>query len=180
MLDVLYELAKEKEYACFYSNPQLDKFKFGFVLAVNENEIAIHEISPDGEDDGIIVMPTERIYRVERNSQYLEKMKKLCSGTVIADWLTPIDESNILFSVLLNPVLRERIVSIELHDSGYYETSGFVEEVKNDNCLVIRQVDDYGFEDGITYLKLEDVTELVISSDLQKRIQKLWKINHEG
>ena len=178
MLDVLYELAKEKEYACFYTDPQVDKFKFGFIVAVNESEIVLHEISPDGEDDGIVVMATERIYRVERNTQYLEKMKKLCSDTVISDWLTSIDENNILLSVLLNPALGKRIISVELNDSGYYATSGFVEQIKDGQCM-IRQVDDYGFEDGVTYLAISDITELAISSTLEKRIQKLWKINYK-
>lgn len=176
MLNILFELAKSQEYACFYCDPQSNKFKFGYVLAVNKNEIALHELSPDGEDDGVVVIATEKVYRVERNTSYVEMMKKLCCEKNIVDWLSIGDQRNILFSILSNQSLKEHVVSIELNDSGYYATSGFVNHLENGQCC-ITQIDDYGFEDGITYLFISDITELVISSDLEKRIQKLWEIN---
>jgi len=177
MLEILYELATSKEYALFYSNPQQpDKFKFGYILAVNEKEIALHEISPDGKFDGVIVMESERIFRVEKNSRYGDKMMKLYSDPKILDWLTPIDQNRIFYSVLSNVALKEKVVSVELYDSGYYATSGFVDQVQNGQCT-IRQIDDYGYDDGITSFFISDVSELVVSSDIETRIEKLWKIN---
>lgn len=178
MLKVLYELAQSKEYAMFFGNPETDKFKFGYVLAVNENEIAIQELSLDGEDDGIVVMDSNRIYKVERNGQYVDKMMKLSSNKKISDWLGRIDENKILESILLKDVLKDKIVSIELLDSGYYAASGFIDKIQKDQCS-LKQIDEYGVEDGMAYFLLSDISELEISSQFEKRIQKLYEINSE-
>lgn len=177
MLDVLFELAKLKEYASFYSNFESDKFKFGYILAVNEKEIALQLLSPDGVDDGIVAMDSNRIFRVETKGMYAEKMKKLRVEAANSEWLTPIDENSIFLSILQNPLLKDKIVSIELNDSGYYATTGFLQTAKDGQC-VVKQVNDYGFEDGFSYLLTSNITEIEISSDLEKRIQRLWEINY--
>lgn len=80
MINLLKSICNRKIPSCIYTDyNNTDKFHFGYVLAVNEQNIAIHMISPDGDDDGIIVMDTEKVIRVDNENLYATKMEKLSS-----------------------------------------------------------------------------------------------------
>lgn len=177
MLKILFDLYSTKSYAGIYTNFQdMSKFHFGNIIAVNEKEIAIHMISPDGEDDGISVMNVDNVIRVETNGQYSEKMKKLCNGCFPSSYNLSVKDNNILMSVLLLSFNEKQIVSIELLDSGYNDIVGFVEAVENGECM-IKQIDEYGYEDGYSYVSINDITKVSYSTQDEKRMMRLWSFN---
>lgn len=177
MLKVLYDLCSSKKDASFYSNPEkMNRFDYGTVFAVNDKEIALHLITPDGKDDGITVTAVENIFRVETDGLYSEKMNKLCTDTVRTQYNIDIKENNILKSVLSYAKETGELVSLELLESGDYDVVGFVKEIEEDQCTVM-YVDEYGFEDGLTYFSVGDISELEFASEDERRIMKLWKFN---
>lgn len=177
MLKILNELCESKEMALFYRNyEEPDRFRFGMVLAVNEKEIALQLISSDGEDDGILVGDVEKIFKVETNSQYFEKMIKLCGDAVVSDLCGKIDENNILKSMLEIACETKELISLELVGSGFMDITGFVESVEDDECK-IKQVDDYGYFNGYSYVEIKNITELLYASTDEKRVLKLWNLN---
>lgn len=177
MLKILNELCESKEMASFYSNcEKTNKFDFGFVLAVNEKEIALQLISLDGEDDGILVIDVEKIFNVETNGQYFEKMKKLCGDAVVSDLCGKIDENNILKSMLEIACETKELISLELVGSGFMDITGFVESVEDDECK-IKQVDSYGCFDGYSYVEIKNITDCSYASTDEKRVLKLWNLN---
>lgn len=173
MLKILFDLCKKKEFASFYTDKDnTDKFKFGSVIAVNEWEIAIEEITPDGDYDGITVMSTDRVIRVERGGLYAEKMHKLCCEKTPPDIDYHIDNDNIMLSLLHWALIAKKIISIELINSGYNDIIGYIDDIQDGQCI-IKQIDEYGFDDGISYVMLDSITQIICLSQDEQRIMRL-------
>ena len=176
MLKILSKLCSQHSMVSIYTNSDTNRFHFGIIIAVNDREIAIHMISPDGEDDGIIVLDVDNVFRVEEKGEYLKKMQKLCSTEVIPTYNLNIIDDDIQKSVILYAFNKKGILSIELLDSGYDDVVGFVESIDESECK-IRQIDEYGYEDGFSYVDISKITKVTVMSQSEKRIQKLWELN---
>lgn len=177
MMKILCDLYKSKEVASIYTNDQdTDKFHYGKVLAVNENEIAIQMISPDGNDDGIISLAVECVFRVDIGGQYAQKMEKLYSEDSLPDYTNLVDNDNIFMSLLSSAMKYKQIVSLELINSGYNDIVGVVEEIKDNECIV-KVIDEYGNEDGLSYVLFTDITKIAYSTEDEKRMMLLYKPN---
>lgn len=178
MLKILEELYDSREAACIYSNyEKTDSFHVGVIVALNNDIIALKLISPYGKDDGIEVFDVEDIFRVETGGKYLEKIKKLCTDNSIYEFDEKIDEQNIIKSVLSIAYYKREIVSVELVNSGYTEIQGFVESINDDECN-FKQIDDYGYENGTSYVKISNITQISYAREEEKRILKLWETNN--
>lgn len=177
MLRILYELRASQKMVSIYTNYQeTNKFHYGVIIALNEKEVAIQMVSPDGECDGIIVMDVENVIRVEEGGQYAEKMKKLCPKNPCPLFNEVLEENDISESLLSIALRKKSVVSIELVDSGYNDIVGFVEVIENGQCKV-KQVNEYGYEDGFSFFSIRDITKITYLSQDEKRIMKLWKLN---
>lgn len=175
MLKLLSKLHKDRKNVCIYfSSDDTTKFIYGQILAVNENYIAIYMISPDGCSDGILLKKTDTIIRVELEGQYSKKMEML---TLIdpSEVLNYSFEENIVKSMMLIAQASRNIISIELIDSGYDDIVGFVCNIDND-MLKIEQIDEYGYDDGYSYINISDITQISYNSQDEKRIFKLWQL----
>lgn len=177
MLKIFSKLYQSKELACFYNDYESTRtFYVGFIIAFNKTEIAIQLISVDGTDDGIIVTNINNIYRIETGGQYIDKVKKLVSFSQIPDFSAVLDDNEIYKSILEFAENTKEIVSIELNSSGFNDVVGFVEDVSKDICR-IKQIDEYGFDDGYSYIKIDDITEVSYSRIEEKRLLRLWNFN---
>lgn len=177
MINILLELYQTQEPACIYTDcNDTSKFHFGMVTAINKKEIAIHMISPEGDDDGIIMMNVENVLRVEKNSKYIEKMKKLCCDKTIPIYDLLIQKDNIQMATLLFAFNNKQILSIELLNSGYNDVVGYIESIDKDRCQ-IKQIDEYGDCDGISYIRIEDITKIAFLTQDEKRIMRLVNAN---
>ncbi len=52
---------------------------------------------------------------------------------------------------------------------------GFVDTLYENECK-IKQVDEYGYEDGYSYLKIDEITGISYSRMTEQRLMKLWEI----
>ena len=176
MFNVLSEILKQNKDACIYTNlEKTNKFHYGKILQVNEDEVAIGMITQDGEFDGILMKPIDSIYRVDVDGQYVQKMQKLCSVS-FESYNDKLDANNIKASLLLLAQRTQKVISVELINSGYDDVVGFVAEVNNGICS-IHIVDEYGFDDGASFQSLNDITQIRYASEDEERILKLWTIN---
>ena len=174
MKDLLKEMSETQKMCCIYKNANdMNHFLFGKVLAVNDEEIAIHMISPDGDDDGVNVFSIDEIFRIEVDGEYSKKMEFLLSSN-LASYNITIENNDIMASYLSYAQANRLILSIELLDSGYDDITGFIEMIKDGMC-VIKQVDEYGYDDGISYILLNDITKISFLSEDEKRIMRLWE-----
>ena len=180
MLQLLKKLCLSKKMCSIYTNEkERGKFYYGTIIAVNEKEIAIGMLSPDGEEDGIMVLDVKKVIRVEIDGQYDAKMKKLCLQNKNVLFDEKIDDTDILGSFLSFATAKKAVVSIEPLESGYFDIVGIISRIQNDTCE-IRQFDEYGFEDGISCVSIHDITTLCIMSEDEKRICRLIEMNKEN
>jgi len=108
--------------------------------------------------------------------KYIEKIKKLIPFSQINDFSNALDEIEIYKSLLKFAYDKRGIVSIELNSSGFSDVVGFVEDINKDVCS-INQIDEYGFDDGHSYIKIDDITEISYSRIKEKRLIRLWNFN---
>lgn len=175
MLEILKELRETKRPASIYTDHNSpNKFFYGYVAAVNENEAAIQMLLPDGGDDGLTVVSIDSVFRIEEKGQYEAKMNKLCVGRELPHYDDIFKSGDVKTDVLLYALREKRIVSIELRDSGYDDVTGFIEELRDGKCK-IKQIDEYGENDGITYIFAVDITRVSAMSEDEKILEKLWR-----
>ncbi|MDE6150304.1 MAG: hypothetical protein K2F81_09505 [Ruminococcus sp.] len=177
MLKVLTDLCLSKKTASIYvNNNQPTKFYYGTVLSVSADEIAIDMLLPSGGNDGIVANKVHKVYRVDTDGQYDEKMKKLCTLNTYQPFNGSLDNNNIIQSLLLLALETKKIVSIELLDSGFDDVSGFIEQIEDGQCK-IKEIDEYGYEDGYAYVEIKNITQVTYQSEYEKRILNLWNFN---
>ena len=167
-----------KHGVCIYTDQEnTEEFYYGSILSVNEDEIAIYMISPDGEFDGVIAINTSRVFRVDVDSIYQNKMIKLCSETAYDMFDCELDNNNIFSSLLRKASSDNEIVSLELLDSGVDDIMGLVNGIY-DNCVEICNIDSYGIMTGYSFVRKDDITQICIASDIERRTKRLMQIGN--
>lgn len=175
MKRILEELKENQKLCSLYINFQdTSKFIFGKILEVDEIHIIFYSLSPDGEYDGLLLIKIDNILRVEYDDLYAARMNRLINDKNFScRFNIDLIENNNLKELLLNLLLKEKIiVSIELLDSGTYDIIGFVEEISVNICK-ISQVNDDGQDDGFTYIRIYDITQISADSLDERRILRL-------
>lgn len=161
------------KFISIYCNDNMDNFLYGKLLSLNDFEFALMLISPNGDFDGILVKEINNIIRIEFDGQYEEKMSKLISFHT-EEYCSNIDNNDIKRAVLSLAKNNTKIVSIELQNSQDVNIMGFVEKIEENLCK-IKQVDDYGYYDGYSYVYISEITQIVYNSNDENRVYKLWK-----
>lgn len=83
--------------------------------------------------------------------------------------------SNILNNFLDKIIQEHRICTISLFD-GQEGDIGFVEKMK-DNILTIKNIDNHGKEDGISFIDTRDITIVEMGSTDFEKIETLNKLS---
>ncbi len=171
MLKILFDLCKTQKMASIYTDVQnTNKFHYGTISYVNTDEIVISLISPNGNFDGFILIPTDLVYRIEFGGQYDEKMQKLITQSDCKKIF--LEQNDLKTSLLKNALKTHNVISIELMDSGYYDVIGFV-EMLDENLCKFRCIDEYGIEDGETIFEINDITKIRYLSEEENIIMRL-------
>lgn len=179
MLKVLKKFCENKSAVSIYTNiNENNSFAFGYIIAVNESQIVIHNITPDGTDDGIKFMYVDKIFRVDEKGQYHEKMELLCQGNTLSTYNLDIVEDDIKKAVVLYAFQNKLILSITLLDSGYIDMVGYIESIDGEN-LKIFLVDEYGCADGFSYISMDNISQIIALSEDEKRIDRLYKLRQK-
>lgn len=172
MFELLKKICIKEKLVSIYSDyEETEKFFYGKILCVNEDEVLIYLISPSGKFDGILVKKTSSIFRIEYGGDYESKMELLLDCD-LPDFDYPVDESDIGLSMLKNALETKEMISIELLDSGIYDLIGIVEAIDKTTCR-IKQYNEYGFEDGYSIINPDDITQISYASQDEQRIKRL-------
>lgn len=141
----------------------------GYVAAVNEEHIVLSCISPNGIPDGLLLLPVQKIFRVEEESRYLEKIKRLSAGFKAE---SPELSGNLAAALFDYAKKNRYIVSIEFNDSGNNDIIGYVEQYTEDECE-IAQISEDGLKDGQTVFLTEHITQISCNGQQEKNIRRL-------
>ncbi|WP_238882330.1 hypothetical protein [Clostridium sp. YIM B02551] len=168
----LEDLKKNKKAASFYTDENnTSKFLFGYIVDYNDDFFIVAMISPDGQYDGFVLREISSIVRINVDGKYENKILELAKHNKIIHEKFTLQDDNFISEFLRFAEQQEYIVSIELLNSGFYDVQGYIEAIEDDNCN-IKQVNEYGEEDGVSLIKLIDITKISCNS-LDEKVLKV-------
>lgn len=162
----------ENNLICIYTDSST-KFRYGKILAFDELDAAIYEISPEGFFDGITVIPISNISRIESGGKYVKKMNEITDEAEYSKFKHSFDNHDIRRRLLEISKLNKIVISIELLDSGYDDVMGIVEDIFDDSVKAAI-IDNYGYPDGAAYFSIEDITQISCMDEGERAVQRLF------
>lgn len=163
---------------CIYNDAdEPSKFKFGKIIAFDDSYTAIYEIAPNGFYDGVSVIMTDSITRIERGGQYSEKMRKLTSPESYEQFRYDISTEHIREDILNIAEKEQGIVRLEILESGIFDVIGIIERIE-DGVVSVQLVDEYGYKDGNAEILFGDITTISYCGDEERTIGRLFKMNY--
>lgn len=173
-LEMLRTAMKTGELVEVYSAPEdTDRFGAGYVIAMGENSIIQRHIHPSGCGDGYSWRTTEKIYRVNSGTRYLECLKMLLESEN-QPVFAPEGDEELSVQLLRFAMEHGMVVQIELHDSDSWNLMGLVREVSEGVTVAMLNVE--GEEDGIAAVRLKDITEISCGDEYETKIGRLYRL----
>lgn len=144
-----------------------DRFGVGFIVSLNQEEMLIKSISPGGEYDGYMWLRIEDVFQCGFDGEYEEKIMNLYDACDRQE--LDIPDQDIRENFLNYSISKKRMLEIV-----YLSTiiSGYVVEYA-DEIIAIREVDQYGKELGMVYIKMEVVDEIHMDTITCRKMEKL-------
>ena len=168
---LLEKLMSNSQLAEVYCGSDFDTFSAGTVLAYDEKWILLSSVAPSGEPDGYICRMTGSISKISVDTIYLNQLKKMIDQTPDPDFVIPTG-SDIFLSILDDLISQKKICTIELFEDPQCTLSGMIREIR-DNFLVICAIDQSGAQDGLSVIKIEDISCLIFDSEDERRLRRL-------
>lgn len=171
----ILEKFKNKQPICIYQHSS-EKFAYGRIIALDETDAAIYLISPAGNYDGVIVVRVDSITRIEHGGLYCERMSKLISDNELDrfPYVYTSGSNSICEWILGLSAKNQKVVSIEILDSGYDDITGIVKNIEDD-CVCLQIIDKYGNPDGNAWAAIEDITQIAFSTETETTVECLFK-----
>ena len=173
MIKILKQCQSLNKLIAVYTNKSdYDRFAVGYIAGITEAEILLYCISPNGGYDGYFVCCIDDIFRLEYDTQYLEKIGLLISDKDVK--LPKIDFSDNIFMRLLDLAKKEEyIVSVNIDESSD-NIIGYVKE-SDEEYVCIRQVSQYGDADGETILRTDEIIDFCADDIECRTLSRLCK-----
>lgn len=166
------------EPVCIYrTDSDAEKFKFGKILAFNDEHTAVYEIAPNGSYDGVSVIATDSISHIERGGQYAAKMNKLTSPESYEQFPYSVGTEDIREQIIEIARKERGVIRLEILESGIFDVTGIVERIDG-GVVSVLNVDDYGYEDGHAAVLTDDITAIAYCGDEERTLRRLWEINY--
>ena len=136
-------------------------FGAGYLLGMDDEIVMIRGLSTDGSDDGITLYRREELVKIETETQYLQRLQKLClrNETPQSAQTVPCD----LKGALKYASQQKWIVEVQLLASHQCDALGWVDAVDDAYCCIC-QLDRFGRKDGKAYFALDDISSIKLNS----------------
>jgi hypothetical protein len=153
-----------------------DKFKVGFLVRFTERYALFNCITTRGYEDGYYLTLVDDIYRIDTNSQYLEKIYALWNGLKQKRKDVFAIKSDVITDLLAYSQENELIVSIFLFEQQSTSITCSIKEI-SDDTIICAVVDDYGRDDGTTHIQKADIVRIYCNSGNERNLQYLREIS---
>lgn len=175
MYNLLNELRNNKILVSVYTDMNNDEyFAVGYIIALTEKDVLMLNIGLYGEFDGYSVIKIVDIYRIEKESKYINKIRKLCN--INFNEIFKIDITDDLLMDLLNAAIYRHSIVIFSINNNDNTIMGYVDKVK-DNCIYVLQIDEYGEDDGYTIFSCDIIFKAVMEDTEGVKVDRLYKKN---
>lgn len=70
------DFKKNKEMICVYSDEtDTESFATGYVVGVSDDDIILYHLTPNGNYDGYLLLPINKVFLIEHDTKYSNKIK---------------------------------------------------------------------------------------------------------
>lgn len=154
----------KNEFICLYTGEDSEAFEFCRILAEDDENMIIQNITPTGTYDGLTLIKHEDISWIERDNKYVKRMKKLVEhrGTVLPEYSFKSD--NLLKEFLELALAEKEIIGVSVRNADVYVATGFLKSF-DDNRLIVEEIDFYGEPDGETVVPLINVDKIIYAEE---------------
>ena len=171
MINQMNKLKKNNKYISIYTDiDDTTRFMFGKLLGCDDTYFLVSSFTPTGKNDGIVVKLISDIIKIELDGQYSKKMMELISDDNEVFDISDYDD--IVYSVLSDAKNNNRIISIELSESGNEDVIGLPVEISDNICKTLL-IDQYGYDDGYALFDVRDITQISAFSEHENSLEKL-------
>ena len=159
MKQIIDEHITNKKITAIYTDSErTELFHVGVILCSMNDWILQYNIGTHGEYDGYSAEPIDGIYRIETESLYLEKIKRLSKLHDQDKLLVEYRNIHPLEFILKKAKAEKKIVSVQVMEEGN-DLSGFIDNY-NDELVYMSQYDSFGNFDGETVFMKKDIIKI--------------------
>ncbi|MDJ1473513.1 hypothetical protein QNI19_17175 [Cytophagaceae bacterium DM2B3-1] len=179
-MEKLFEISKtQKKLLSIYLRGD-SKFWLGYILNYTSETIDLQHFSTLGKPDGIIVIKTYNIERVEFTNDYTKSFDHLIQNSQLLETQTVQElESSLInewpMNVLKQFLEKEKLISLEVNDT--LET-GFVRET-GDDCVIIHSIGTLGEDNGLACYRIADINSIQVDTQRQRKAELLYRWRKE-
>lgn len=180
MLNKILNCYNNKKLIGIYTdNINPNSFSVGYILYVDKNSYILYNISSYGKFDGYSCALIEDIIKIEEDSKYLNNLQRLINyyNLDITNEILIDDTKPIIYNFINYIKSTNSICSILSYNSDIYDVVGLVKKYDK-NSIEILQVDSNSYEDGIVKINLDNIERVVCSSNEEKKLEILYKLNN--
>ena len=179
ILNILSKMQKVGRPIALYSNLQdTDQFAVGIVCAVNDEDVLLYAISPNGSYDGYQTIPCTDIYMVCTDGEYEKELERVFSVQQISKPMWHPIETNLRLALLRRAKEKDYVVSLEIGKSGNYDIQGKVTAV-SDETVSVDAYDDSGYS-GNYIIDIRRISEVVADSSDERMLEEYFKKKKYG
>ena len=171
---MLQKCFNDRKVVSVYVDESREDYHFtGYIACVNNNEIILEHITPQGMYDGFILLKVDSIYRVDCEGKYENKVEFLYESKGQSH--KKISERASLYEALLHFAKdNELLVTLEI---GQTVITGVIVDFDFYN-IKLNVIDEYGNIDGMTVVSSAEVDFIVVDSDNEQDLRMLSNTLH--
>lgn len=155
----------------FCDKSNAGKHLTGYVSSVNDEEVVIAHISPDGCYDGFVYVLIDDIFRIDLSGRYENKISTLYSLKKQKHPMLNYSHDRLYLSVLDFALNERLIISVEV---GNNVLSGLVSWFDT-NHICMQLIDEFGLEDGKTQFLCASISSISLDTSSEQSLNLLMK-----
>lgn len=138
------------------------------------NSLVLSVLNTCGIWDGFLYLKNAAVIKVDVDEDYLNKLLRLSQIKKQREPKRLYSLINSFDSILCYSQAQQKVVGIEFYESGGTDLTGMV--LDYDDILVkIHQIDEYGKDDGVSFVRRDSITRMAILSARLIDIELLFK-----
>lgn len=149
---------------CHIDHGDPESFVVGRLVYCDSDWFLMQDISPEGRWDGLALTMQADIVMFHTSTDYLHRIMTLVRCRNEVEPYVPPIHGDPLISLLRYAKDANRVIGLELHESGYRNMDGTIGDLTK-KILCIDQLDEFGRPDGRAYLSIDAITGLYVDDD---------------
>lgn len=156
------EEAKEKNtlVSIHVNSDDWNQYSVGYVDVITNTHVRLRAVSRYGEPAGYEIRVLAEICKIESDGKYEQKLEKLSKnqGKIFKEIAPAYGSGNLILDALTQSLKEKILIALWGNDPDDTLT-GYVEKLEDDT-VSIRLIDEYGKDDGVSTIAIDEITSL--------------------